>query len=184
MKKLYVAIFLPLMTLGQMSCQTKKVKIVYENNSVENPTELNETQKYILKKKSINSDFDYSKLDNIDNYKKVESFEPVDGKYTYYQFISTFKGYAYVAPGDSGDHTKTFHDILIIKTNENNEVIDAYQFTLEWAEKPFQYDVYKSEADNLILADNLNIKSLNLNRTESWDENDKLFKENGVIKLK
>jgi hypothetical protein len=172
------------MTLGQMSCQTKEVQIVFENNSVENPTELNETQKYILKKKSINSDFDYTKLDNIDNYKKAESFEPVNGKYTYYQFIATFKGQAYVAPGDSGERIKTFHDILIIKTNENNEVVDAYQFTLEWAERPFQYDVYKSKTENLVLADNLDIKLLKLSRTEYWNDNDKLFKGSGIIKLK
>ena len=172
------------MTLGQMSCQTKEMKIVYENKSEEIPTELNQTPKYILKKKSINSDFDYSKLDNIDNYKKAESFEPINGRYTYYQFISTFKGQAYVAPGDSGERIKIFHDILIIKTNENNEVVDAYQFTLEWAEKPFQHDVYKSNAENLILTDNLDIKLLNLNRTEYWSDKDKLFKGNGIIKLK
>jgi len=184
MRKSISAIFLFLMTLGQMTCQTKEMKIVYENMSEEAPTELNETQEYILKKKSINSDFDYSKLDNIDNYKKAESFEPINGRYTYYQFISTFKGQAYVAPGDSGDRIKIFHDILIIKTNENDEVVDAYQFTLEWAEKPYQYEVYKSNVENLILTDNLDIKLLNLNRTEYWNDKDKLFKGNGVIKIK
>ena len=49
---------------------------------------------------------------------------------------------------------------------------------------PFQYDVYKSYTENLILADNLDIKLLNLKRTEFWDEKDKLFKESGIIKLK
>ena len=142
MRKIHTAIFLFLMTLGQISCQTKEVKIVFENNSVENPTELNETQKYILKKKSIKSDFDYSKLDNIDNYAISESFEPVRGEFSY------------------------------------------YQFTMEWAEMPFQYDVYKSKTENIILADNLDIKSLNLNRTEYWNDRDKLFKESGIIKLK
>ena len=184
MRKIHTAIFLFLMTLGQISCQTKEVKIVFENNSVENPTELNETQKYILKKKSIKSDFDYSKLDNIDNYAISESFEPVSGEFTYYQFISTYKGHAYVAPGNSGERFKTFHDILIIKTDQNNKVVDAYQFTMEWAEMPFQYDVYKSKTENIILADNLDIKSLNLNRTEYWNDRDKLFKESGIIKLK
>ena len=184
MRKIISAIFLFLMTLGQMSCQTKEMKIIYENKSEEVPTELNETQEYILKKKSINSDFDYSKLNNIDNYNKAESFEPINGKYTYFQFVSTFKGQAYFAPGDSGDRNKIFHDILIIKTNESDEVVDAYQFTLEWAEKPFQYDVYKSNAEKLILKDNLDINLLHLYRTEYWNDKDKLFKGNGVIKLK
>lgn len=73
---------------------------------------------------------------------------------------------------------------LIIKTNESDEVVDAYQFTLEWAEKPFQYDVYKSNAEKLILKDNLDINLLHLYRTEYWNDKDKLFKGNGVIKLK
>jgi len=184
MRKIHTVLFLFLMTLGQISCQTKEVKMVFENNSVENPTELKETKKYVLKKKTINSDFDYSKLDNIDNNKKTESFEPINGDFVYYQFIATFKGNDYIAPGDSGESIKTFHDILIIKTDQNNRVVDAYQYTMEWAEMPFQYDVYKSKIENLILTNNLDIKSLNLNRTEFWNENDKLFKESGIIKLK
>ena len=50
MRKIISAIFLFLMTLGQMSCQTKEMKIIYENKSEEVPTELNETQEYILKR--------------------------------------------------------------------------------------------------------------------------------------
>ena len=184
MRKINALFLLLLLSIGQISCQNKKVKIVYENNSIENPSELKEVKKYILKKKSINSDFDYSKLDNIDQRNKTESFEPVDGNFTYYKFIATFVGYAYVAPGDSGENNKTFHDILIIKTNDRNEIVDAYQYTLEWAELPFQYDVFKSKTENLILVDNLDIKLLNLNRTYYWNEKDKQSKENGIIKLK
>lgn len=184
MRKIQALFLLILLAIGQISCQNRKVKIVYENNFIESPTELNAAKKYILKNKSINSDFDYSKLDNIDQQNKTESFEPIDGNFTYYKFIATFVGYAYVAPGDSGDHNKIFHDIVIIKTNDRNEVLDAYQYTLEWAELPFQYDVFKSKTENLILVDNLDIKLLKLNRTESWDEKDKLSKESGIIKLK
>ena len=184
MRKISTLFLLILLSIGQTSCQNRKVKIVYENDSIENPTELNAAKKYILKKKSINSDFDYSKLDNIDKQNKTESFEPVDGNFTYYKFIATFIGYAYVAPGDSGEHNKTFHDILIIKTNDRNEIVDAYQYTLEWSELPFQHDVFKSKTENLILVDNLDIKLLNLNRTESWNEEDKKYKESGIIKLK
>ena len=184
MGKIYVFILLLAFSIGQISCQNKQVKITYESNSVDSPTELNLIKKYILKKKSINSDFDYQKLDNIDNHKKEKSFEPVNGKFTYYQFIATFKGEAYFAPGDSGNPIQIFHDILIIKTNENNEVVDAYQHTLEWAEPPFQFDVFKSSLKKLVLADNLDIKLLNLNRTEYWNEKDKKFKESGIIQLR
>lgn len=184
MRKINAFLLLILLSVGQISCHSKKMKVVYENNSIESSTEIKSVKKYVLKKKSINSDFDYSKLNNIEKQNKTESFEPIDGNFTYYKFIATFKGYAYVAPGDYGEHNKTFHDILIIKTNENNEIIDAYQYTLEWAEMPFQYDVYKSKTENLILVDNLDIKLLNLNRTESWNEKDKKSKESGIIKLK
>lgn len=184
MKKNYSLFLFILLSIGQISCQNRKVKIVYENNSIESPSEINAVKNYILKKKSINSDFDYSKLDNIDQQNKTESFEPVDGNFIYYKFIATYTGYTYVTPRDSSEKNKTFNDILIIKTNDRNEIVDAYQYTLEWAELPFQYDVFKSKTEILILVDNLNIKLLNLNRTESWNEKNKQSKESGIIKLK
>ena len=127
--------------------------------------------------KSISPEINDLELDYVVAKFKIKSVEKN-------KFIATFVGYAYVAPGDSGENNKTFHDILIIKTNDRNEIVDAYQYTLEWAELPFQYDVFKSKTENLILVDNLDIKLLNLNRTYYWNEKDKQSKENGIIKLK
>ena len=183
MKNIQIA-FLFLTILIQISCQSKKLKMVIENSSLENPTELKEPKKYILKKKFINSDFAYSKLKNIDKYNKLECFEPTDGDFIFYQLIAAFKGFKYVAPGDSGANYKIFNDILIIKTNEANQILDAYQFTLEWSEMPLQQDVYKSKSENIILSDSLDIKLLKLNKTEYWDENNKESNDNGIIILK
>lgn len=165
-------------------CGNKKATIVFEDVTADNPTGLWQPKEYVLKKKSIDSDFNYTKLDHIDFYNKIKSFDPVSGQFTYYQFIATYYGNAYVPPGDDGANIKVFHDILIVKTNMLNKMLDAYQYTLEWAETPCQHDVYKSTPVNVVLKNNLNIKLLNLSRTDYWDENDKMLNEDGFIKLK
>jgi hypothetical protein len=79
---------------------------------------------------------------------------------------------------------KEFHDILIVKTDNENKIIDAYQYTLEWAEPPLQNDVYKSSIKNISLTNNMEIKQLKFRRTISWNDNNKVLNESGVLKLK
>jgi len=177
--------------IGLVSCQTKPLKIVFVSNQQDTATELNQTKIYKLKKKATNADFDYSKLNNIDENIKdtlnlrnlMPIFNPIDGQYNYFQFIATFKGKAYNG-GDGPILIKDFHDILIIKTDNKNEIIDAFQYTLEWAEMPCQYDLFKSSSKKLILADNLEIASFKFIRTDYWDEKDKFHRDGGLIKLK
>jgi hypothetical protein len=187
--KLNKFLILTLLLSVLVSCKSKPIEIVYEATNENKATELNETKLYILKKQTNNSDFDYSKLDGIDDdfglFKKPKkistAFEPVNGKYNYYQFIATFKGSSY--NDGSGTIIKNFNDILIIKTNDENKIIDAYQYTLEWAEPPFQYDVFKLTAKNLILSNNFKIENLKLKRTDGWNKEDEFSKESGLIKL-
>jgi len=170
--------------------QSKPVQVIFENTKVETATGLTATPVYLLKKQAKNADFNYSKLDAIDEYIKdtinvknlMPVFEPISGAFNYYQFLATFKGKAY--NGGEAATLKDFHDILIIKTDQNNKIIDAYQYTLEWAEPPLQYDLFKSSAKNLVLTDTLNIKQLKFKRTYSWSEKNTMLKENGIIKLK
>lgn len=151
--------------------------------------QLNETQNYILKKVTENSDFNYSKLDDIDGNKidtlnarnLIPIFEPVNGRFKYYQFLSTFVGEGYNSDGPP--LLQDFHDILIIKTDNENKIIDAYQYTLEWAKPPLQYDVFESSAKNIILTNNLDIAQLKFIRTHKWSD-DIEEKENGILKLK
>ena len=172
------------------SCQNKPVKITFETTQKDIATKLDSTKIYILKKSTENSDFNYSKLDDIDGHKintlniknLMPVFEPVLGKYKYYQFISTFTGQAYNVDGPP--LFKEFHDILIIKTDNQNKIIDAYQYTLEWAEPPLQFDVFKNSAENINLTDNLDIAKLKFVRTYSWSDDNKGMKESGIIKLK
>ena len=90
-----------------------------------------------------------------------------------------------IFPGDDlKDSIQTFHDILIVKTNNENKIVDAFQYTIEWAEQPFRYDLYRSSVRNLPLTDGMDISTLKFARTEFWDAKDKLLKESGIIKLR
>ncbi|MEN9907509.1 MAG: hypothetical protein RLZZ540_650 [Bacteroidota bacterium] len=189
--KLYLFSLLTIFLSAFVSCQTKPIQTIFESGVEDTSTKLNDTKIYVLKKQTINSDFDYSKLDDIDDSygrfhkpkKIITAFEPIDGQYNYYQFIATFKGQSY---NDAGPTLiKEFHDILIIKTDSKNKIIDAYQYTLEWSEPPFQNDVYKSTVKNLLLTNNLQLNTLKLTKTyDGWDEKDKKLNENGIIRLK
>ena len=168
------------------SCQTKKsVKTTFISVQKDTATEIDQTKIYKLKKKAINSDFDYLKLDDIDGNTKdtvnlnniMTIFKPISGHYNYYQFIATFKGHSFEL------FDKDFHDILIIKTDNENKIIDAYQYTLEWAEPPLQFDLYKSDIKNLTLKTDMDISSLKLTRKDFWDDKDRIHKESGRLKL-
>ena len=175
----YLIVFL---TVGLLACNDNKVQIVFENNQQDSATNETATKIYKLKKKSLTSDFQYFKLDNIDD--NIEDslntqavFEPVRGQFTYYKFVATFKGLSFQ------EKVKDFHDILIIKADKSNKIVDAFQYTLEWAEPPCQYDLYRITAKDLELIDNLDISSLKLMRTNYGGEEDKFSKDSGVIKL-
>lgn len=189
MKLLTLIVFSTLLT-GFASCQTKPIKLVFETTKKDTATKLNEKKIYILKKQTENSDFNYSKLDDIDGNKinklnvgnLMPIFEPVSGQFKYYQFLSTFVSQAYNPDGPA--LLKDFHDILIIKTDNDNKIIDAYHYTLESAELPLQYDVFKSSAKDIYLTKNIDINQLKFIRTYSWSDSNNELKENGIIKLK
>jgi hypothetical protein len=189
MKNLTFLIFVTVLTVFA-SCQDKFVKTKAETTQKDTTTKLSETKIYILQKETVNSDFNYSKLDNIDaqkmetlNLKNIMPvFEPISGHYKYYQFLATFIGEGYNSDGPP--LIKEFHDILIVKTDNENKIIDAYQYTLEWAEPPLQNDVYKSSIKNISLTNNMEIKQLKFRRTISWNDNNKVLNESGVLKLK
>lgn len=181
---------LTIISTGICSCQPKTLKIVYSSYQDDPPTELDKAQIYRLRKQAVNADFNIIKLNNLDDHTKDsislrEIFEPVNGIYNYFQFISTFKGRALVFPGDDlKDSVKTFHDILIVKTNSENVIIDAFQYTLEWGEKPCKYDLYRGSISNISLIDNMDINILKFERTEFWNIKDKFLMDKGTIKLK
>jgi hypothetical protein len=184
LKTLRIITLLTLSLWGLVSCQTKPGQTVFESTQNDTPTDY-KNKIYKLKKKALHSDFNYSKLNDIDGSigdtldlrSLMPIFEPVGGHYVYYQFIATFKGHVFDEVG------KTFHDILIVKTDTADNITDAYQYTLEWAEPPLQYDLYKSSAKNVILKNALDISSLKLIRKDFWDEKNRIHKESGILKL-
>ncbi len=187
MKQLITTIFISLLTMTTVSCQNKTSKVKFISEEIDEPTEINQPKKFILKEFTENADFKYSNLSNIDdningtrsNENLIPIFEHKNGKYNYYKFIATFKGYKYLAPGDEGENVGIFHDILIIKTNQSNNIEDAYLYTLEWAEVSLQYDLLKSTNKSQKLENGLEIEKLNFNRTVS----DEKVKEKGTIYL-
>ena len=178
------------LALAIYSCNSEPIKIVFEAKQQDTATELYEPKIYQLKKHTINSDFNYSKLKNIDRYLKdtinlmntMLIFEPIKGRFDYYQFLATYKGQGYNAGAPVT--IKDFHDILIIKTDKNNRIIDAFQYTLDWAEPPLQYDLFKSSENGFILGDSLDIKEFKFIRTDYWSKDNKELKEEGTIRLK
>lgn len=190
METVFKTIWILCLTVGLNSCNSQNVHIVFENKGKDKATKLNETKIYRLKKQTTNSDFNYSKLNDIDGHKidtlKIKNlmpvFEPISGQFNYYQFIAIYKGESYNF--DESPLIKDFHDILIIKTDNDNKILDSYHYTLEWAEPPLQYDVFKSSVKDIKLTDGIDISKLQFLRTYSWSEDNKQLKENGIIKLK
>jgi hypothetical protein len=174
----FIPLFLSLITgflLPDIAlCQTKTMRTVFETNRAYAASGLEEPKVYRLKKQVLNADFAYPKLKNMiahigDTVHQVSImpiFNPVKGKYRYYQFIATFKGEGYRGIED-------FHDILILKTNAKGKIVDAYQYTFEWAEMPLQYDLYRSSVKHVFLTDNLDISQLKFFNKERKELNEK-----------
>ena len=190
MKTVFKIILTLFLTVGLNSYNSENVQIVFESKEKDKATSFNETKIYKLKKQATNSDFNYSKLNNIDGHKSgtliirnlMSVFEPISGQFNYYQFIAAFKGEGYNF--DEPPIIKDFHNILIVKTDHDNKILDSYHYTLEWAEPPLQYDVFKSSVKDIKLTDGIDISKLQFLRTYSWSEDNKQLKENGIIKLK
>ena len=141
---------------------------------------------FILQKQTDQADFDYVKLQDIDksledsaSTKNLQSvFESVKGVFKYYQFLATYRGEEKYA-----ESPMEFHDILIVKTDGNNIIIDAYLFTLEWAELPRQYDLFRSSSKGVILTNGMDVKQLGLKRVYDNFEGEEGLTEIGVIRL-
>jgi hypothetical protein len=190
MKTFLFIIGLTFFAFGTSSCQDKPIEVIFTSSHTDTATKLGELKIYKLKKQTKFSDFNYRKLaaidsnvnDNLNFNNLMPIFEPSKGLYNYYQFLATFKGESY--NGGEGTLIKDFHDILIIKTDDNNTILDAYQYTLEWAEFPCQYDLYKSVKTGFKLNDNFDIKKLELTRTYFSDDKDKIHNESGKLSLR
>lgn len=106
-----ISFFILCILVAICSCQTNSFRLVFSSEQNEQPTKLNEVKIYKLTKQAEYADFDILNLKNIDSWLKDsialrKAFEPIKGKYNYYQFISTFEGIGMIFPGDN---LKTAH---------------------------------------------------------------------------
>ncbi|WP_457128402.1 hypothetical protein [Mucilaginibacter sp. HD30] len=130
-----------------------------------------------------NADIDYKKLDHLNSlgagYHLLDkAFKPQKGRFTVYRFICTFKGLSHET-----EKQKVFHDLIILKTDKKNNIVDGYQYTLEWVEVPFTFDLYRIAKKDKKLTDGLDIKNLVFTRVGDLQTQSQVLGETGVLHL-
>lgn len=140
---------------------------------------------YHLVSKSEHSDLNYKLFKQFGSIKiysgeKIEkAFLPKKGKFIVYAFTAEYMG-------NSFDGTrKLFHDKLILKVNpKTNEVIDGFQYTMEWAEPPALSDLYRVQDDSVVLKDKMNLDALQMQVDEEYiGEYKDMLEDHGVLYL-
>lgn len=138
-------------------------------------------KEYKLISKTSNADLNQRAILLIDTTKTRETrrdaFNPIKGRYTVYVFIAAFKGFSF------NNTEKDFHDILVVKTDKRQRILAAYQYTLEWAEKPFTYDLYKATPKEVTLTNGLSLKKLRFRKVDYTIGVDSKLHEQGVLIL-
>lgn len=148
----------------------------------------NEDSNFKLVAKKKNSEINYLTIKNINSLdhgyeSMIDNFKPIRGEFTTYIFIKEFNG------ANPNNSNQNFHDLIILKTNKKNIILDGFYYRLEWAEIPSQSMVFRVFAENIELKPNLTVSDLNLlneyeiydNKTDkefrkiTWCENDKLI---------
>ncbi|MDR0262538.1 MAG: hypothetical protein LBJ04_04865 [Sphingobacterium sp.] len=175
--------YLIVLLLGWFACYSAEA----QNQQKDNPTGKVE-KTYVLVANKINTDFNYKMLDDFEdtflglikeNNSRELVFNPINGKYHYYKFVATYKARGISPDNDPAKPEQTFHNILIIKTDDQQKIVDGYHFVLEWSEKPLSYPLFRVKATDLTLQEGLALKQLNLKRV--MDNTD--FNDEGKIKL-
>lgn len=99
-------------------------------------------------------DFDYAWIDDIDSVVppypaggryQIGDLKTVGGRYTIYKFIREYEPHS-----RSDESPAKFHDLLLVKTDVERNVLDAYHYTLEWSDSP-SLDLERASAAGLRL---------------------------------
>ncbi|WP_343632952.1 hypothetical protein [Fluviicola sp.] len=139
---------------------------------------------YRLVSKNEQSDLKYKLFNQFGSVKiysggKIEkAFQPKKGKFTVYVFVAEYQG-------DSFDGTrKTFHDKLILKVNpETSEVLDGFQYTMEWAEPPAAYDLYRVTEDGVVLTHHMDLDELQMRVDDKFQGEYMDLEDHGIVWL-
>jgi hypothetical protein len=137
-----------------------------------------QTKIYKLVKHQARADINPA-IQYIDTTQTQESrrslFEPVKGEYHVYVFVAAYQGRSY------NGSRKDFHDLLILKTDKSRKILNAFQYTLEWAEMPFAWDLYRSGGNGLTLANKLRVDRLLFRRVDYYREEGQILVDKGYI---
>ena len=93
---------------------------------------------------------------NLDGDRKLllELFRPTKGDHKVLVFMAPLWGVG------ADERQKIFHDLLILKTDANNTILDGFQYTLEYAELPFSYDLFRVKSKGIKLEKGLKLSHI------------------------
>ena len=107
-----------------------------------------------------------------------KGFKPVKGRYTVYRFMAAYRGLSFT------NTSRTFHDVIIVRTGPGNEIVSAFQYTLEWAELPLISDLYQSTCTRTSLSNDMKVSDFKFVKIARDDKKCKNLKDTGCIKLR
>lgn len=161
--KVYKSILILLLLVLLSSC-SKKIYPIYDILDIYN-----------------NADIDYARIDSLNNigggYNLINTvFLPQSGNYKIIRFLSTDYGTIF------DEHDGFTHNLLLIKVDENDEIIESYLYFLENPVMPLNGYLLKS-TKHIPLKNRMRIKSLKFEIPEESLDNKhiKYLKSNGQI---
>lgn len=119
-----------------------------------------------LLSKHKKSDINYVNLKHINQFIPdydtiIDAFQPVKGQYIVYLFVKEFLGESIeFMDSEHPDTLVPFHDLIVLKTNSDQLILDAFYYRAEWAEPPNQFMLFRASADAIYLEDQLPIPKL------------------------
>jgi hypothetical protein len=95
----------------------------------------------------------------------------IAGPFTVHKFVAHYRG-------ESAEGEKDFHDLLVLETDDAGTVVDGYQYTLEWTDRP-SLDLFRVGAKGVLLQNGLIVRELKLAHVHSGST----LAEDGVVLL-
>ena len=155
MKSVYVVI-LPIILFFSASAQENKKSFIYQIKAVHNNADLDEKAIEKYKKRAVEWN---------DTTEVLKLFKQIKGKDKVIFFVAADYGLSHF---DEKEHI--FHELLVLKVNKNNEIIDGLQYVLEWAEVPTAYRLCRIAKSGIKLQKELQVSQLGCKNFESGKE--------------
>jgi hypothetical protein len=139
---------------------------------------------YQIKNVYRNADLDEKAIERFKNNIDLRSerdeimklFKPVKGRYKVIVFMASSYGLSFM------NKFELFHNVLILKVDKNNEILDGLEYILEWAEPPHTARFVRAMKKGIKLRKGLNIQQLDFRTFETdFRENFKFGDFNGIL---